>query len=107
MTIVTRNAARLIRAAVFAGLASFAVAPAAHAAKISQQGQCSIKEGAPADPCNAARGRTATGVYPGKSHEACTEAKKLARTNLAARVANKACMAYTDCSKRCKVIESQ
>ncbi|AIP08767.1 hypothetical protein [Burkholderia pseudomallei] len=34
MAIVTRNAARLIRAAVFAGLASFAVAPAAHAAKI-------------------------------------------------------------------------
>lgn len=86
MAIVTRNAARLIRAAVFAGLASFAVAPAAHAAKISQQGQCSIKEGAPADPCKADRGRTATGVYPGKSHEACTEAKKLARTNLAARV---------------------
>ncbi|MET5012358.1 hypothetical protein AAHH80_34565, partial [Burkholderia pseudomallei] len=32
---------------------------------------------------------------------------KHARTNLAARVANKACMANTDCSKRCKVIESQ
>ncbi|ABC36473.1 hypothetical protein [Burkholderia thailandensis] len=107
MTIVTRNAARLIRLAAVAGFMSFAVAPAAHAAKVSQEGRCSIKESAPADPCKADRGRTATGVYPGKSHEACTEAKKLARTNLEARVSNKACMAYTDCSKPCKVIESQ
>ncbi|MET5013121.1 hypothetical protein AAHH80_39355, partial [Burkholderia pseudomallei] len=77
-----------------------AVAPPAHAAKITQQGQCSNKEGAPADPSKADRGRTAPGVYPGKSHEACTDATKLARTNLAARVANTACVAYTDCSTR-------
>ncbi|AIO64950.1 hypothetical protein [Burkholderia oklahomensis] len=107
MTIVTRNACRLIRLAVVAGFASLAAAPAAHAAKISQEGRCSIKENAPADPCKADRGLSATGVSPGKSHDACTAAKKLARENLEGLVSNKKCMAYTDCSKPCKVIESQ
>ncbi|KGS08803.1 hypothetical protein [Burkholderia sp. ABCPW 111] len=106
MTIVTRNAGRLIRLAVVAGFASLAAAPAAHAAKVSQEGRCSIKEGAPADPCKADRGRSATGVAPGKSHDACTAAKKLARENLQRLVSNKTCMRYTDCNKPCKVIES-
>ncbi|AGZ27053.1 hypothetical protein BBK_3089 [Burkholderia pseudomallei NCTC 13179] len=47
------------------------------------------------------------GRLPGQEPRGVHEAKKLARTNLAARVANKACMAYTDCGKRCKVIGSQ
>ncbi|AOJ80781.1 hypothetical protein WS86_09255 [Burkholderia savannae] len=106
MTIVTRNAGRLIRLAVVAGFASLAAAPAAHAAKVSQEGRCSIQEGAPADPCKADRGRSATGVVPGNSHDACTAAKKLARENLQRLVSNKTCMRYTDCNKPCKVIES-
>ncbi len=66
MTIVTRNAARLIRAAVFAGLASFAVAPAAHAAKNQPAGAVLDQGGRARGPVQGRPRANGHGRLPGQ-----------------------------------------
>lgn len=68
-------------------------------------GSCSVRMNAPA-PCVDVRGKTATGVAPGCSHDNCTTAKANARANLLTGIPN-ACGAYIDCGAPCRCIQKR
>ena len=71
-----------------------------------QLGSCNVRNDAtgPDNVCVPVRGKTATGVAPGTSHEACTAAKLTARANLLAGI-DPACGAYISCGKPCQTIQ--
>lgn len=71
-----------------------------------QLGSCSVTQDATGlnDVCKPYRGKTATGVAPGTSHQACTVAKQHATINLLTGIPA-ACGAFVDCGAPCKTIK--
>ncbi len=71
-----------------------------------QLGSCSVTQDATGanNVCVPYRGKTATGVAPGTSHQACTAAKQNARANLLAGILP-ACGAYINCGAPCQTIQ--
>ena len=65
-------------------------------------GYCHVGLAAPA-PCVPYRGKKASGVALGTSHQSCTNAKVVARNNLLQGIPP-ACGAYIDCGPPCKTI---
>lgn len=65
---------------------------------------CSVRMNAPEDPCGPVRGKRASGVAPGCSHDNCTAAKANARANLLTGIPA-ACGAYIDCGPPCRCIQ--
>lgn len=66
-------------------------------------GYCNVALNAP-DPCVPYRGKTASGIAPGCTHDDCTAAKQNARTNLLAGIPA-ACGAYIQCNNPCRCIQ--
>lgn len=71
-----------------------------------QLGECSVAQNATGtdNVCVDVRGKAATGVAPGDSHDACTAAKANARTNLLTGIPA-ACGAYIQCGNPCRTIQ--
>mgnify|MGYP001768600413 CR=1 FL=1 len=71
-----------------------------------QLGSCSVTQAATGkdNVCVPYRGKTATGLEKGSSHEACTSAKANARTNLLTGIPAE-CGAFIDCGGPCRTIQ--
>lgn len=71
-----------------------------------QLGYCNVSMAAtgPGNVCVPVRGKQASGIYPGTSHDACTAAKANARTNLLTGIPA-ACGAFILCGAPCTTIQ--
>ena len=71
-----------------------------------QLGYCNVTQDAtgPNNQCIPVRGKQASGVFPGTSHDACTAAKANARTNLLTGIPA-SCGAYIQCGAPCTTIQ--
>lgn len=89
----------------FSALLLITVSATAHAAPY-QLGYCNVSMAAtgPNNECVPVRGKQASGVAPGTSHQDCTTAKNNARTNLLSGIPA-ACGAYIQCGAPCTTIQ--
>jgi len=87
-----------------ATLAAMLMCSAPAEAREYQRGTCSVRENATGALCVPVRGASSSRDYPGKSHDACTEAKALAREALLGRIPAE-CGAFISCGKPCKRID--
>lgn len=71
-----------------------------------QLGYCSVSQDAtgPGNECVPVRGKGASGVAPGTSHDDCTAAKRNARQNLLSGIPA-SCGAYIQCGNPCTTIQ--
>ena len=76
---------------------------AAAAGRDYSLGYCKVALNAPA-PCVEFRGKEASGVFPGCTHDDCTAAKQNARANLLTGIPAQ-CGAYIQCNDPCRCIQ--
>ncbi len=101
---VKMTVSRLV-AALFA-LSLISMSATASLSAPYQLGSCNVTQVAtgPNNVCVPVRGKTATGVAPGTSHDACTIAKQNATANLLTGIPA-VCGAYITCGAPCQTIK--
>lgn len=82
---------------------SAATPAAAASAGNTSLGYCNVRQSAPTDPCVNVRGKSASGIAAGCSHDNCTTAKRNATTNLLTGIPA-GCANYIECGAPCSCI---